>query len=127
MPERRRRWRTVAHVAAWGSAIVAVAVVLLVFVFPTRTYLSQRHQLALTANSCGSSTNRTRSSRPRSPACRPTRRSSGSPGSSTTWSARASGVRHPPRAHPADHCRRRPGRAPSHVDGLLQRLTGWIP
>ena len=46
---RRRRWRTVARTAAWASAIVAVAVVLLVFVFPTRTYLSQRHQLAGTA------------------------------------------------------------------------------
>jgi cell division protein FtsB len=45
----RHRWRTVARTAAWTSAILAVAVVLLVFVFPTRTYLSQRHQLALTA------------------------------------------------------------------------------
>jgi cell division protein FtsB len=48
--EHHRPWRTVARVAAWGAAIVAVAVVLLVFVFPTRTYLSQRHQLALTAD-----------------------------------------------------------------------------
>ncbi len=48
--EAHRPWRTVARVAAWGAAIVAVAVVLLVFVFPTRTYLSQRHQLALTAD-----------------------------------------------------------------------------
>jgi cell division protein FtsB len=46
----RRRWRTVARTAAWASAVVAVAVVLLVFVFPTRTYLSQRRQLASTAS-----------------------------------------------------------------------------
>jgi len=43
--ESRRRWRTIAQVAAWTTAVVAVAVVLLVFVFPTRTYLNQRHQL----------------------------------------------------------------------------------
>jgi cell division protein FtsB len=36
----------VAHVAAWTAAVVAVAVVLLVFVFPTRTWVAQRRQLA---------------------------------------------------------------------------------
>jgi cell division protein FtsB len=49
-PERRHRWRTVARTAAWTTAILAVAVVLLVFVFPTRTYLSQRRQLTSAAN-----------------------------------------------------------------------------
>jgi cell division protein FtsB len=49
-PERRHPWRTVARAAAWTTAIVAVAVVLLVFVFPTRTYLSQRRQLTSAAN-----------------------------------------------------------------------------
>jgi cell division protein FtsB len=48
--DRRSRWRTVARVAAWVTAIAAVAVVLLVFVFPTRTYLAQRRQLADAAN-----------------------------------------------------------------------------
>jgi len=45
----RPRWRTVAQLTAWAAAVVAVAVVLLVFVFPTRTYLAQRHQLAAAA------------------------------------------------------------------------------
>jgi cell division protein FtsB len=49
-PERRHPWRTVARTAAWTTAILAVAVVLLVFVFPTRTYLSQRRQLTSAAN-----------------------------------------------------------------------------
>jgi cell division protein FtsB len=49
-PERRHSWRTVARAAAWTTAIFAVAVVLLVFVFPTRTYLSQRRQLTSAAN-----------------------------------------------------------------------------
>jgi cell division protein FtsL len=43
------RWRTAARVAAWVVSGVAVVVVLAVFVFPTRTYLDQRHQLDLAA------------------------------------------------------------------------------
>ncbi len=48
--ERRSRWRVAAQVAAWATAIAAVAAVLLVFVFPTRTYVNQRRQLAATAS-----------------------------------------------------------------------------
>jgi len=44
--EPRSRWRAVAQVAAWTTAVVAVAIVLLVFVFPTRTYMAQRRQLS---------------------------------------------------------------------------------
>jgi len=43
----RQRWRRPARVAAWVVSAVAVIVVLAVFVFPTRTYLDQRHQLDL--------------------------------------------------------------------------------
>jgi cell division protein FtsB len=44
--DQRSRWRAVAQVAAWTTAVVAVAIVLLVFVFPTRTYMAQRRQLS---------------------------------------------------------------------------------
>jgi cell division protein FtsB len=45
----RSRWAAAARVALWASAAVVVVVVLFVFVFPTRTYLTQRHQLSLAA------------------------------------------------------------------------------
>ena len=45
----RPRWKTAARVAAWAVSAVAVLVVLAVFVFPTRTYLGQRHQLDVAA------------------------------------------------------------------------------
>ena len=45
----RSRWPTVARIGAWAVAVVTVAVVMFVFVFPTRTYLDQRHQLHLAA------------------------------------------------------------------------------
>ncbi len=48
--DRRSRWRVVGQVAAWTTAVVAVAVVLLVFVFPTKTYVAQRRQLTQTAS-----------------------------------------------------------------------------
>ena len=44
-----RRWPAVARAAAWVTAIVVVIVVMGVFMFPTRTWLQQRHQLAQTA------------------------------------------------------------------------------
>jgi len=40
-------WPRVARAGAWLVASAAVVAVLLLFVFPTRTYLDQRHQLAL--------------------------------------------------------------------------------
>ena len=45
---RRSRWPSVARAAAWVTAVVGVIVVMGVFVFPTRTWLQQRHQLAQT-------------------------------------------------------------------------------
>jgi len=39
----------VARAAAWVTAVVGVVVVMGVFIFPTRTWLQQRHQLAQTA------------------------------------------------------------------------------
>lgn len=40
-------WPRIARAGAWLVASAAVIAVLLLFVFPTRTYLDQRHQLAL--------------------------------------------------------------------------------
>jgi cell division protein FtsL len=37
------------RLVVWVAGAIAVIVVLAVFVFPTRTYLQQRHQLAATA------------------------------------------------------------------------------
>jgi cell division protein FtsB len=45
----RPRWPAAARAAAWVTAIVVVVVVMGVFIFPTRTWLQQRHQLAQTA------------------------------------------------------------------------------
>jgi cell division protein FtsB len=45
---RRSRWPSVARAAAWATAVVGVIVVMGVFVFPTRTGLQQRHELAQT-------------------------------------------------------------------------------
>ena len=43
----RRSWSRLARAGAWLVASTAVVAVLVLFVFPTRTYLDQRHQLAL--------------------------------------------------------------------------------
>ncbi|GAC1477311.1 MAG: hypothetical protein NVS1B12_12310 [Acidimicrobiales bacterium] len=42
-----RVWPRIARAGAWLVASAAVVAVLVLFVFPTRTYLEQRHQLAL--------------------------------------------------------------------------------
>jgi hypothetical protein len=48
-PTGRRPLGRAARIGAWVVGGVALLVVLFVFVFPTRTYLSQRHQLSLAA------------------------------------------------------------------------------
>lgn len=48
-PRPRRPIGRAARIAAWAVGAVVLAVVLFVFVFPTRTYLAQRTQLNLAA------------------------------------------------------------------------------
>jgi cell division protein FtsB len=46
----RPRWRRGARIGAWMVGAVAVLLVLVVFVFPTRTYVQQHRQMQGTAN-----------------------------------------------------------------------------
>jgi cell division protein FtsB len=46
---RRTGWALAAVCGLWAIGAVAVIVVLFVFVFPTRTYLAQRHDMSLAA------------------------------------------------------------------------------